>query len=301
MSLDLRSLFADAPPDAALYGVVGENIAYSLSPAMHQAALGFLNIPVFYGLMDVRAADWGAFCDQASRLPLAGFNVTKPFKEMAHGRFHPQSAAGPLGSVNTVRRGPGGGWAARSTDGEGFLTDLLDHRVDWTGKNILVLGAGGAARAILHGVVESRKAGVVAAVNRSEERGRLLKEKLEGIEILSPSVLAARLDGFDLVINTTSVGLKEGDPLPFPALSGLREGQVVYDAIYHHDTALLRRARSAGARAINGLGMLVNQGALALEWWFEEELKKNVKYTPVRLRDIMRAAAENELKARAPS
>jgi shikimate dehydrogenase len=165
----------------------------------------------------------------------------------------------------------------------------------WEGKSIVLLGAGGAARAALFALGPQARS--ITVVNRSLDRARLLANDFDrgggDGKILVGQEVGEALGEADLLINATSVGLRDGDPCPVPTAL-LRPGLSVYDMIYHRETALVSAARRTGARTVGGLGMLVNQGALAFELWFEEDLKK-VKYDPRVLRKIMGDAARAAL------
>jgi shikimate dehydrogenase len=180
-------------------------------------------------------------------------------------------AAAAARAVNTIAVRAGGSLLGHSTDGPGFLADLREHEVAAT--RALVIGAGGAARAVVHALAERGVEVAVAA--RSVERAELLCDELRrtgpGLASLSayafPGALAALAPKADLIVNATSLGLHEGDELPWDPAAPLSSGQVVYDLIYNRETPFLRLARERGARAIDGLGMLVHQGAAAFELW----------------------------------
>ena len=182
-----------------------------------------------------------------------------------------------IGAVNTVVRA-GNRLAGYNTDAAGFLRDLEEHGVDapsLRGSRVLVLGAGGAARAVAFALA-GRGARLVIA-NRTGARAVALAHHLEarfgqgsavGIPLEDPQ-LPRMFAAFDLVVNCTSAGMTPNDHLdPLPAGCRPRAGQVFYDLVYRPPvTPFLRRAEAAGARAIGGLGMLLHQGAAAFELW----------------------------------
>lgn len=309
MSFDLKSLFASEDQGKRKYGVIGWPVEHSLSPAMHNAAFKSLKIKnAVYRPIPVPPEGFKDFVEQASALPLNGFNVTIPYKEQIHSsEFRPlldTSVGGFSITVNTMHFSedrPGKPWAAYSTDGEGFLEDLRENGVDLKGKKIALLGAGGAASALLGTFARRAFPSRVAIINRTNDRALKLQE-------MSRIVFGTSLDyrpfdvvvaagkeeandavrSSDVVINTTSVGLQPAadDDYPFD-LKALHKKQVVYDLIYHRKTELLKAAPDA-KKAFGGLGMLVHQGARSFEIWFNRK-------PPV---DVMRRAAEEELKRR---
>ena len=277
------------------FGVVGWPLDYSLSPAMHNAAISYFGFNAAYRALRVPPEKWDSFTINQD---LEGFNVTIPYKEKAlKMAASVKGTAGLCRAVNTMVRRPTG-WEAHNTDGQGLLEDLRDHGLAWKGRSVTLLGAGGAARAALFAL--GGEAGSIALVNRSAERALELAKDYKDSGGRAPLHLTSNLEealaGADLLINATSVGLKDGDPCPVPERL-LRPGLSVYDMIYHRETPLVAAARQAGATAVGGLGMLVNQGALAFELWFKDDLKK-VKYDPQLLRKIMGDAARAALTER---
>lgn len=300
--MDLKRLFDDAPSGWGWYGVVGHDIPYTLSPLIHGAALKLFALPAVYRKIDIRPSDWDVFLVQA-RSVLGGFNITKPFKERAAVLAGTaEGLAGFLGAVNTAYRSPS--WAGLNTDLEGFRRDAREQGFQFAKKRVLVIGAGGAARAVLGALVtDTAPPAHVTVMNRRVERARSLVMDLTARGLLGPAsstVSAAEVtdlravDEADLIVNTTPAGQNPGEEPPVP-LNRLRAGQSVYDLIYHRDTDLVWTARRRGCLASGGLGMLVHQAALAFEQWFKPALEK-LKYNPSDLRRAMRAAAETAQK-----
>jgi shikimate dehydrogenase len=193
---------------------------------------------------------------------VAGLNVTMPHKadaEKACDDLAPAAAA--LGALNTVVARGDGKLVGHSTDGEGFLRALDDEGVIVSGRRCVVLGAGGAARAIAHALGGAGADVTVAA--RREDAAR-------SAATLAPGGTATSFDGvpvetFDLVVNATPLGMHREAP-PFDS-GRLHAGQFVYDTVYPAKTPLLNAARARGARAAGGPGMLVHPGALSFELW----------------------------------
>ncbi|MBL0350994.1 MAG: shikimate dehydrogenase [Elusimicrobia bacterium] len=302
---DLKKIFEGVGPDVGRYGVVGHNIPYTLSPAMHTAAMARFGIPAVYRTIDVSPDEWTDFVRQAGSL-LSGFNVTVPHKERARSLAEGTSGAAWdfVGAVNTVRRS-GDGWLVANTDVEGFYEDLRALGVSTGGKNVVLWGAGGAARAVL-GALSLHPESAPARIdifNRTEARVSSMLNDMAahgavGLRRLSihappPGEAARAVSNADLLINATSAG---GDPLIGSA--PLKRPVVGYDLTYRKPTAFMEAVRRGGGTVHGGLGMLVNQGARAFEFWFEGYLKKKVDYSFLELRRAMRDAAEKALKER---
>ena len=249
--------------------VIGDPVLHSLSPALHNTMLQALGLNYIYLCQPVprgRAAEWLA----AARLAgYAGFNATMPHKEELLPLMDELDADAQLiGAVNTVclRDGKAYGY---NTDGEGFLRALADEGIHPAGKRVLVLGAGGAARAVCLKLVQAGAEVVVC--NRTADKAAALCAR--DPEHLRPA-------GFDgetlrreaaqcrLLVNCTSLGMEGAGRQfeDFSFLDALPHGAAVVDLIYAPaETELLRRAREKGHHTANGIGLLVNQAVLALE------------------------------------
>jgi shikimate dehydrogenase len=253
------------PPIGAgtrIAGVIGDPVAHSASPALHNAGYAALGLDYVYVAFPVPAGRGGDAVRAMPVLGLVGLNVTMPHKaDAARACDELSPDASVLGAVNTVIARPDGRLWGDSTDGEGFVRALRDDGIEPDGRSVLVLGAGGAARAVVlalgrHGarvVVAARRldAAVDAAALAPDGEGR-------GYDGLDSCV--ARVD---VVVNATPLGM-HGEPPPFdPAV--LRADHAVIDLVYHPArTPLLAEAQARGVRvAANGLGMLVHQAALA--------------------------------------
>jgi len=253
--------------------LIGWPLAHSISPAMHNAAFRALGMQGEYSLLPVEREEdlRGILVRLKSDPEWKGANVTVPYKEkvVAHLRKL-EGAAARLKAVNTIAR-KGKGLIGRNTDLPGFLADLDRNGFDFRGRNIIVIGSGGAARAVVRGLVESLCQVSLIAVIR-EQAEALARDLGDGrVEVISwsePS-LSDRTRSASLVVNTSPVGMwpsVEASPwpesVPFPEKAG------VYDVVYNPiETRFLRDAKSRGLKAAGGLGMLVEQGALAFELW----------------------------------
>ena len=241
---------------------------------MHNAAFAALGLDWVYVAFHTPAARGDAAVRAALDLGLAGLNVTMPHKDAAAAAcddLAPEAAT--LGAVNTVvvddRRLVG-----HSTDGPGFLRALDDEGLAVDGKRVLVLGAGGAARAIVLALVQAGAMVTVAA--RRDDAARAAARLAGGHSTVLDD---APFDDCDLLVNATPLGMR-GEAPPFDP-TRLQRGQFVYDTVYPGETPLLVAARERGVAATGGLGMLVHQGALSFELW-------TGRAAPV---DVMRAAA----------
>ena len=238
---------------------------------MIEAAFVQHGLPWRYINLEVNPGDLGAAVRGAKAMGFRGFNCSLPHKVavMEHLDGLGESAA-VMGAVNCVVR-RGDQFIGENTDGKGFLKSLQSE-IDPRGKSVVLFGAGGAARAI---AVELGLAGTrrITVVNRSESRGAELVGLLRGRLNLEAELVVANGDygvpgETEIVINGTSIGLyAPEDRLPVE-LNSLRPGQVVADVVFNPvRTRFLREASARGCRVVDGLGMLVNQGILGVQYW----------------------------------
>lgn len=250
-------------------GVIGFPVEHSLSPIMHNAAFKALNMHDWrYDAMSIPPDILRLGLREPRDHGYIGINVTVPHKEAIMEYVRPDEKARAIGAVNTVDFRSNLG---TNTDADGFINDLRAHVVPIAGQRVLVLGAGGAARAAVYGL--SRAGAEVAIVNRTTSRAIALVNHLraaagiDGISIMTLNEAAGW--GMSLIVNCTSVGLHPNvgqspwiDSVPFPV------GLTVYDMVYRPaNTALMRQCVDHQGRAIGGLGMLARQGAIAFELW----------------------------------
>jgi shikimate dehydrogenase len=282
-----------------LAGVTGWPLGHTLSPAMHNAAYDHLGLDWVYIPLAVEDEHGLTRLVSAVRsLPFVGFNVTMPYKQAILGLCDEVSqGALAAGAVNTVAQA--GGWLiGHNTDGAGLLEALrADVGFEPLGKHVVLLGAGGAARgalaALLGAGVES-----VTVVNRSRGRAADLVAETQPwhhaavVSAVTPEEALRPVREADLVINATSLGMSPGDPSPLP-VDWLGPRHTVFDMVYGtpRPTALVAGASYGGATAVDGLGMLVHQGAAAIELWAD------LAATPA-LCQVMRCAAQEQLDAR---
>lgn len=243
---------------------------HSLSPSMHAAAFAAAGIDASYEAWDVAPEALGGAFARLREPDVLGANVTIPHKEAALALVdRATEAAAAIGAVNTVVP-KGGALEGDNTDAEGFLAALAELGVDPHGAGVVVLGAGGAARAVVYAL--ARRGARVRLVNRTPERADRLARamgRFGDVATLPDEQRDSAVRGCDLLVNTTSVGMHgaaEGlSPLPDGVLP--RAGAVL-DLVYRPaETVLLADARRAGLAVQNGLPMLVHQGAASFERW----------------------------------
>ena len=280
-------------------GVLGWPVAHSASPAMHNAAFAALGLPFVYVPFAVAPGDVEAALAGVRALGLAGVNVTVPHKENIASHLDTVSdRARAIGSVNTIVNDDGR-LVGDSTDGPGFLAALAHAGAgDLRGQTIVVLGAGGSARAVVYALAADAGANVVVA-NRNEERAHALARAfaLPNGRIVAVPLTEANLRdalaGAAVLVNTTSVGMHPNEnEMPSVPEDVLGPHLLVSDLVYNPaETRLLALARARGCRAVqNGVEMLVQQGALAFQQW-------TGLFPPT---DVMRVAVEAMLAERGP-
>ena len=251
------------------YAVIGNPVAHSKSPQIHAAFAAATDQQMTYERLLAPLDGFAATVEVFAARGGQGLNVTVPFKLQALALAHTASGrARAAGACNTLKR-DGIGWYADNTDGVGIVHDLMQNLgVVLAGRDVLVLGAGGAARGILVPMFAQHPRSV-ALCNRTAGKADALAATFATrgpIRSMSPAALAGQ--AFDVVINATSAGLGGDVDLPWPP--GLfRPGALAYDMIYDdRETPFLRWARHSGApRSADGIGMLVEQAAESFLLW----------------------------------
>lgn len=276
------------------YGLIGHPVEHSLSPAMQNAAFAALKIDAEYKLFDVEPSNLEKFLKDLAKNNIAGVNVTIPHKVKAKDFIAANGVlnehAERLGAVNTIKV-VGGKLTGFNTDGPGFYRSLVeDLKFEPEGKNVFVLGAGGAARAIVMYLGNGpRKIFVTDIDDRMVEDLKIHFEKYydhSRFRAVHKDDIKESLDASDLLVQATPVGMHDGDPSPVDPKS-LHSGLRVYDLVYNRPaTKLVEEASRIKLHAMTGLGMLLYQGAIAFELW-------TVKKAPV---DVMRKALKEALK-----
>ena len=276
----------------ALLGVLGHPVGHSLSPAMHNAAIDALGLDWVYLALPVPADDLATVVQGLEAIGCRGLNVTIPHKQAARDLCRRLSPlAERVGAVNTLVPLENGGWLGTNTDVEGFLTPLRGQA--WQGRQALVLGNGGSARAVVAGLVELGLGAITVVGRRAEALSSFAADCRTWAPQLTTQTLDQPIEALvaaaDLVVNTTPLGMgSEQCPLNPSQLAALRPEATVYDLIYvPRPTQLLRQAAARGCSTIDGLTMLVHQGAAALRLWSGRD------DVPV---DVMAAALEAALR-----
>lgn len=256
-----------------IYGVIGDPIEHSLSPQMHNAAFKKLDLNCLYLPFRVTRRNLKSAVIGVRALNIRGFNVITPHKT-AIVKFLDEldGSAQEIGAVNTVLNDEGK-LIGYNTDGLGARRALEEQREDPSDKRIVLIGAGGAARAIAFTL--ARRARSIFILNRTQQRVVKLAKDIErklGKKILTGSLtrnsLLEALRDAEILINATSVGMYPKTKQTVATRKILHSGMVVFDIVYNPvKTLLLSEAEAAGAKTITGVGMLVHQGAEAFKIW----------------------------------
>lgn len=281
---------ADAPfsmthqPDTAmaitgttqLLAVIGDPVRHSFSPLMHNAAIAQMGLDYVYVALPIAAADLADALRGFEAIGLVGFNITIPHKQAILPLLSEVSdVATAVGAVNTVRW-TGSGWAGMNTDVEGFLSPLVAMEKDWSQTSAVVLGNGGAARAVVAGCAQLGCA-EIHVVGRSQQKLVAFEQSWMGsvlgknLRVHAWEALGELMPGAGLVVNTTPVGMSpniETSSVDRGVMGKMQAGAIAYDLIYvPNPTRFLQEAQERGAIALDGLEMLVQQGAAALRIW----------------------------------
>ena len=259
-----------------VYGILGDPVAHSLSPAMQNAAFARLGIDATYVPFPVRAEGLAATIAGLHAAGIAGLNVTVPHKEAAAAlcvRLRPRARA--CGAANTLIR-TAKGWVGDNTDGAGLLASLAEHGFAPRAKNVLLIGAGGSARSVAHAFARGGT-GLLIVANRTPARAAELVATLRRRDTYAGDlgVLGNHdvLAGLDLIVNCTSTALGAGSlPKGAGALPTIRFADtsptlLCVDLMYGKTSRFLAQAQRARRRTLDGSGMLLHQGALAFTLW----------------------------------
>jgi shikimate dehydrogenase len=260
-----------------IVGIIGDPVTHSRSPVMHNAAFAHLKLDYAYVPLRVNPSDLKAAVAAIRALNLAGVNVTVPHKERVLPLLDSVSeAARCAAAVNTIVN-RNGHLFGDNTDGIGFLRALRLGGAKVRGRDVLIVGAGGAARGVAVALVGAGARRIVLA-NRTLARARRLVGNLMALQGRAPfrtelgamslTALAdpALVAGVDLVVNATALGLR-GETFPALCYAASRPTCLFYDLLYGRETDFLRRARRSGRRTLDGASMLLYQGAAAFSLW----------------------------------
>ena len=265
-----------------LFGILGYPLSHTLSPLMQEAAFQAVGLKAFYIVAQIEPSQFPSLLRQFNKIQLDGFNVTVPYKEaVLEGVDQLTPVAKAVGAVNTVFR-KGAKLVGTNTDVYGFVNAIKkDAKWKLRGKSAVILGAGGSARAILYGLIDENVARVTV-FNRTAQKSAKLVDDFSKIANKKKTVLLAAgladedrllkdLNESDIVVHCTSLGLNAADKpiLNVNIYKKLnRKKRLFFDLIYRPaETPFLSFARKCGFQTMNGLGMLLYQGASAFEFW----------------------------------
>lgn len=268
-----------------LLGVIGQPITHSLSPLMHNAAIAQLGVDYAYVPFAIAPESLADAVRGFAAIGLRGFNVTIPHKQAIVPLLTDVTdVAQAIGAVNTVWRTPAG-WSGTNTDVAGFLAPLATMNRDWSQTRSVILGNGGAARAVVAGCAQLGCA-EIHVMGRDPEKLATFADSWQGSawgRTLQTHVwdqMATVLPSAGLVVNTTPIGMSPSvaqSPLSPAEITLLPRGCVVYDLIYvPNPTMLLQQAQARQLVTLDGLEMLVQQGAAALQIWLERSVPVDV-------------------------
>jgi shikimate dehydrogenase len=254
-------------------GLIGDPVEHTMSPAMHNAAYQKMGLDYIYLPFRVKPDQLAQAVAGLRALNVRGFNVTIPHKVSVIPLLDSlDPLAEKIGAVNTVVNNDGE-LRGYNTDSAGFLKALQENGIEPEGKKVVVLGAGGASRAITYVLAE--KSANLTVLNRqleldwAEDIARLIHKDLgREVKVMELGHLAEAMDGADILVNATSVGMSPASEESLVPSRLLKPGLVVFDIVYNPIvTRLLKDAGLSGARTISGVDMLAWQGALAFEKW----------------------------------
>jgi shikimate dehydrogenase len=284
-----------------LLGILGNPLAHSYSPAMHNSAIAALGLDLAYLPLTVGTAGLAAALSGLKAVNFAGVNVTQPHKQAVIPMLDELSDLSlKMGAVNTIVNRDGKLFGT-TTDPEGFLRGFTDAGHSFEGKSVVILGNGGAARTIAFAlflmagpervtvVARDPRKSAALAVEIAEKTGRRL-------ETLTLDEYAGHAAGFGIVVNTTPLGMHPDDGSSPLRAEWIHPGQVVYDIIYNpEETRLMREARQRGCAVVGGLGMLVHQGMASFRLWTGTDPRPEVFYAGIRAQQ----ASEKKMAAAA--
>lgn len=259
-----------------IVGVIGCPVEHSCSPQMHNAAFQYMGLDYVYVPFRVEQKDIKTAIIGLSALNVVGINVTVPHKTTVLPLMNSVSEEAKLiGAVNTILFRSDGSLEGHNTDAEGFIESLREEGIsDFTSQKVLILGAGGSARAIVVGLAKNGVKNITVA-NRTYEKAvalatemsQKMKINVESIPLSDPVGMKRCLRESDMVVSTISAGM-QADFKPPLQPDWLHRDMIVYDIVYTPlETNLLKMALENGLKTINGIGMLVHQGAISFELW----------------------------------
>ena len=268
-----------------LLGIIGDPVEHSLSPVMHNAAIALLGLDYIYVPFPVKQ-DLHKAIAGFTATGIVGFNITIPHKQNIIPLLTEISDdAANIGAVNTVWRTESG-WKGTNTDAVGFIAPLKTMSRDWTQMTPVVLGNGGAARAVIAGLTNLGCSEIHVIGRNPDKLARFYQSWSHATNISSIlkihnwDNLSSLIPAADLLVNTTPVGMSphtDASPVDESLMQKLKPDAIAYDLIYTpNPTQFLKLAKGRGATAIDGLEMLVQQGVAALEIWLQQPVPVDV-------------------------
>lgn len=252
-------------------GVVGYPISHSLSPIIHNHWLEKLDINGSYELIEIKPDNFEKDLKKLVDSGFKGFNITIPFKDKAFSLVDELSdTAIKIGAVNTIIVNDDNTLKGHNTDAFGFIENIKQSAKNFSlnNKTAMVLGAGGASKAIIYGLLDENVSKIYLT-NRTLERAQ--KQAQDKVEIIQWEKKEEVLDNVDILVNTTSLGMRGQNPLQI-SLDNLNQNALVSDIVYNPlETDLLKLANQNGNQTINGLGMLIYQAKEGFENWFGQK------------------------------
>ena len=269
-----------------LLGIIGDPVEHSLSPVMHNAAIANLGLDYIYVPFPVQQNNLAEALAGFSAVNLKGFNITIPHKqEIIRLLTEISDDAANIGAVNTVWRTESG-WKGTNTDAAGFIAPLKAIDRDWSKTTPVILGNGGAARAVVAGLA-NLGCGEIHVVGRNPDKLARFYESWSHapkitslLKIHNWDSLSSLIPAADLLVNTTPIGMSpkiDASPVSADLMQKLKQNAIAYDLIYTpNPTQFLRLAKEQGATTLDGLEMLLQQGVEALEIWLQQPVPVDV-------------------------
>lgn len=252
--------------------VIGDPVAQSLSPRIHTHWINRYALDACYDAVQVAAGELEHGIADLLDRGYRGWNVTIPHKvRMLERCDHIDDIARKIGAVNTVAVGDDGALTGTNTDAYGFIAHLDQAQPGWRhgpGRRALVLGAGGAARAVIFGLIGAG-VGAITIANRTRDKADQWAAGIADVSVIDWADRNDAVAAVDLIVNTTALGMTGLPDLDF-SLDGAAPGTIVYDIVYRPlETPLIQAARARGLPVITGLGMLLHQARPAFKAWFD--------------------------------
>ena len=264
-------------PGKDVYAVIGNPISHSKSPLIHELFAKQTNQAIHYGRIFSELGDFKKTTQEFFERGGKGLNVTIPFKLQAYELAQHKTPRAQSAQAANMLWLENGQWWCDNSDGEGLTRDLrrlLTQRgSSLSGTHVLLLGAGGAAQGVIEPLMGAGVASISIA-NRTHEKAEALVQQFSELGSIAKVILKAlpmaelKNDSYDLIINATATGLSDASPIPKDVLKAIiHPNTLAYDMVYGKETCFMQDAKALGIAAADGLGMLVEQAALAFETW----------------------------------